>query len=163
MPPLIRPARKADAELIHSLVMALAQYENLAEEVEATSATLSAMLFCPSPRVFCEIAEREGTAAGLAIWFYSFSTFRGRHGIWVEDLYVLPQFRRNGIGRALMSALARRCVDENLGRLEWAVLDWNEPAIDFYKKIGARLMVNWTNARLDGAALQNLSRTELRA
>lgn len=160
MPVHIRRARRADSGLVFDLVVELARYENLAGEIDATSATLAAALFAEDPKVFCEIAERDGDPAGIAIWFYSFSTFRGRHGIWLEDLYVRPSFRRQGIGRALVAALARRCLDENLGRLEWSVLGWNEPAILFYREIGARSMDEWTNRRLEGDALRSLGRNE---
>lgn len=163
MPFLIRRAQPADMPLIFGLVRELADYEKLGGEVTATRADLAAALFCEAPKVFCEIAERDGEAAGLAIWFYSFSTFRGRHGIWLEDLFVRPRFRRNKIGMALIKSLARRCREENLARLEWSVLDWNEPSILFYKKMGARLMNDWTNARIDGEALQSLGASEPRS
>jgi GNAT superfamily N-acetyltransferase len=156
----ISRAQAADAQLVFDLIAELAEYEKLGHEVEATAARLSAALFCEHPKVFCDIAEYQGEAAGLAIWFYSFSTFRGRHGIWLEDLFVRPSFRRKGIGRALITTLARRCVEENLARLEWSVLDWNEPSIQFYKRMGARLMDEWTNGRIDGEALARLGRTE---
>ena len=94
---------------------------------------------------------------GFALWFYTFSTFRGRHGIYLEDLFVRPEARRAGAGRALLRHLARRCVDEGLGRFEWSVLDWNEPAIAFYHAQGARLLVDWTMCRVDGAALEALA------
>jgi GNAT superfamily N-acetyltransferase len=96
-------------------------------------------------------------AVGMAIWFYTFSTFRGRCGIWIEDLYVRPEFRSQGLGRALIARLAGRCRDENLGRLEWSVLNWNEPSITFYKRLGARLMRDWTNCRMEGEALQEIT------
>lgn len=160
---MIRRAQAGDAELIFSLVAELADYEKLTKDLVATSADLANALFCGKPRVFCEIAEIEGEAAGLAIWFYTFSTFRGRHGLWLEDLYVRPQFRRKTIGGALIRALARRCLEEGLARLDWSVLDWNEPSILFYKKMGARLMEDWTNARLEGEALQSLAANEMRS
>ncbi len=114
---------------------------------------IAAALFAEHPRVFCSIAEYDGAPAGFVLWFYTFSTFRGRHGIWIEDLYVRESFRGKAIGAALLASLARRCVDEKLGRLEWAVLDWNETAIAFYQSAGARLMREWTMCRLEGAAL----------
>lgn len=154
---LIRRANPADAEMIFALVTELAVYEQLGGEVSATRESLAAALFDPNPRVYCDIAERDGEAAGLAVWFYSFSTFRGRHGIWLEDLFVRPVFRGQGFGRALLAALARRCVDEQLGRLEWSVLDWNEPSIAFYKRMGARMMEQWTNCRIEGEALRELA------
>jgi GNAT superfamily N-acetyltransferase len=154
---LIRPARPGEAGLVLSFIRALADYERLAHEVEATEASLDAALFGPAPRVFCDIAEWDGTPGGFALWFYNFSTFRARHGIWLEDLYVDPQLRGRGIGKALMASLARRCVAEGLGRLEWWVLDWNAPAIEVYRAIGARMMDDWTVCRLDGAALARLA------
>jgi diamine N-acetyltransferase len=153
----IRPANPADAELIFALVAELADYEQLAHEVDAAKESLAAALFCQNPRVFCNIAEHRGEAAGSAIWFYTFSTFRGGHGIWVEDLFVRPAFRGQGLGKALLAELARRCVDEDLARLEWSVLDWNEPSIAFYKSMGARMMEQWTNCRIEGSALSELS------
>jgi GNAT superfamily N-acetyltransferase len=156
----IRPAAPGDGALIHELVSALAEYERLAHEVEATATEFETALFGPAPRVFCDIAEWQaegrGEAAGLALWFYNFSTFRGRHGIYLEDLFVRPAHRGRGIGRALLSGLARRCVAESLGRLEWSVLDWNTPAIEFYRSLGAQPMDEWTVYRLTGAALQRL-------
>ncbi|WP_084143438.1 GNAT family N-acetyltransferase [Methylocapsa acidiphila] len=155
--PCVRPATPLDAALIHALVTELAQYEGLTDEMDASVEALAEALFNPHPRVFCDLAEREGETVGLSIWFYSFSTFRGRHGIWIEDLFVRPLFRGHGIGKALVRSLAQRCAAENLARLEWSVLDWNEPSIAFYKGIGARMMTDWTNCRLDGEALRQLA------
>lgn len=155
-PILVRPANSADAAVVFALVVELANYEKLEGEVDATCESLAAALFGQHPRAFCDIAEHAGEAVGMAIWFYSFSTFRGRHGIWIEDLFVRPAFRGRGFGKALVASLARRCVAEELARLEWSVLDWNEPSIAFYKGIGARMMDQWTNCRLDGEALQLL-------
>jgi GNAT superfamily N-acetyltransferase len=158
MPPIhIRPAVPADAELIFALVTELAAYEKLSAAVDATPKSLADALFSAAPRVFCDMAAYDGAPAGLAIWFYTFSTFRGRHGIWLEDLYVRPAFRGRGIGKALLARLAARCVDEKLARLEWSVLDWNTPAIAFYKATGAMLMDEWTNCRCEGDALSKLA------
>lgn len=154
---VIRPAQSADLGLIAALVRELAAYEKLAHEVEATEGDLGAALFGANPRVFCDIAEWRGEPAGFALWFYNFSTFLGRHGLYLEDLFVRPAFRGAGIGKALLSHLARRCVDEGLGRLEWWVLDWNEPAIGFYKRQGARMMDEWTVCRVTGDALTKLA------
>jgi GNAT superfamily N-acetyltransferase len=152
----LRPARPGDAALVLQLIRELAAYERLPHEVDATEAAIDAALFGAAPRVFCDIAEWQDAPAGLAIWFYSFSTFRGRHGIYLEDLFVRPDFRGRGIGRALLSALAQRCVTEDLPRLEWSVLDWNEPALSFYRALGATPMDGWTIERLTGEALARL-------
>jgi diamine N-acetyltransferase len=140
----IRPAVPADAAVIYGLVRSLARYEKLEHKVEATEADIAAALFGPAPRVFCDIAEADGAVAGFALWYYSFSTFVGRHGIYLEDLYVEPALRGRGLGKALLAHLARRCVAEELGRFEWSVLDWNEPSIQFYRAQGARLLDDWT-------------------
>lgn len=153
----LRAAAPGDAALIADFVRELAVFEKLSHEVAADEAMLGAALFAKNPRVFCTIADYDGMPAGFLLWFYTFSTFRGRHGIWVEDLYVRDEFRGKGVGAALLTALARRCVDENLGRLEWSVLDWNKNAIAFYESAGARLMRDWTMCRLDGAALADFA------
>jgi GNAT superfamily N-acetyltransferase len=153
----IRPARPADATLIHALVVELADYERLAHEVRSTPASLAEALFCAAPRVFCDIAEWDGHPAGLALWFYNFSTFAGRHGLYLEDLYVRPEHRGRGLGVALLAGLARRCVQENLARLDWSVLDWNAPSIGFYRRLGADMLDEWTGCRLSGAALHRLA------
>ena len=153
----IRTAVPADAPLILALIRELAEYERLSHEVDATEGMIAAALFTRSPRVFCEIAEWEGEPAGFALWFYSFSTFRGRHGLYLEDLFVRPVFRGKGIGKALLAGLARRCAEEGLPRLEWGVLDWNEPSIAFYRSLGALALDGWTKNRLEGAALARLA------
>ena len=154
----IREATPADTPLIRDLIRELAVYEQLESEAVATVEDLAAALFGPSPRVFCDIAELDGAPVGFALWFYNFSTFVGRHGLYLEDLFVRPQARGAGAGRALLARLARRCVDEGLGRLEWAVLDWNAPAIGFYRSLGAAAMDGWTVNRLTGEALARLGR-----
>lgn len=153
----IRPAVASDAALIFRFIRELAEYERLAHEVDATEADISAALFGPNPRVFADIAEWEGEPAGFALWFYNFSTFRGRHGIYLEDLFVRPELRSKGIGRALLRHLAQRCVAEGLPRLEWWVLDWNEPALRVYRSIGAIPMEEWTVQRMTGEALKRLA------
>lgn len=152
----IRRAVQEDAALILRLIEALADYERLRHEVVATTADITRDLFGQSPRVFCEIAEWEGEPVGFALWFYTYSTFQGRHGIWLEDLFVDSAARGRGIGKALLVELARRCVREGLGRLEWWVLDWNEPSIEFYKAQGGVMQDEWTKVRLDGEALARL-------
>lgn len=154
---VIRPAAPGDAGIVLGFIRALADYEKLAHEVEATEASLDAMLFGPNPRVFADIAEQDGAPVGFAIWFYNFSTFLGRHGLWLEDLYVVPEQRGRGIGKALLGVLAKRCLDEGLGRLEWWVLDWNTPAIEIYKAQGARMMDEWTVCRTTGDDLVRLA------
>ena len=153
----IRPAAPAEAGLVFAFVRELAAYERLAHEVDATEETVAAALFGPNPRVFADLALWNGAPAGFALWFYNFSTFRGRHGIYLEDLFVRPAFRGHGIGRALLRHLARRCRAEGLARLEWWVLDWNEPALGFYRSLGAVPMDEWTVQRVTGEALERLA------
>ena len=152
----IRDAARSDAPLILQFIADLAEYERLSHEAKATVVDLERELFGPSPRAFCQIAEWNGAPAGFALWFYTFSTFEGRHGIWLEDLFVNPQMRGHGIGKALLVDLARRCVREDLRRFEWAVLDWNQPSIDFYTRQGATFMDDWRRCRVTGEALQRL-------
>lgn len=153
----IRPARPGDATLVLALVRELAEYERLAHAVDATAAAIDAALFAPSPRVFCDIAEWSGEPVGVALWFLNFSSFRGRNGIYLEDIFVRPAFRGRGIGKALLAGLARRCMAEGWTRLEWAVLDWNTPSIEFYKRQGAELLTEWTICRVTGEALARLA------
>ena len=153
----VRSARPADAALAHGFILALADYEQLSDAVAATESDTAQALFGPSPRAFAEIAELDGAPIGLALWFYSYSTFAGRHGVWLEDLFVVPEARGRGAGKALLRSLARRCMAEGLGRLEWTVLDWNTPSIAFYDAIGAGAMDAWTTRRLDGEALRRLA------
>ena len=152
----LREAQAADTSLILRLVRDLAVYEKLAHEVKASEDDIRRDLFGAQPRVFCDIAEWNGEAVGFALWYYTFSTFEGRHGIWLEDLFVEPAARGRGIGKALLVHLARRCVREGLTRFEWAVLDWNEPSLEFYRRQGARPMAEWERFRLDGEALARL-------
>jgi GNAT superfamily N-acetyltransferase len=153
---VIRPAAAADAALIIRFIDDLAAYEKLSHEAKASEADIVRDLFAVSPRAFCDIAEADGVPVGFALWFYTYSTFQGRPGIWLEDLYVDPVARGQGAGKALLQQLARRCVAEGLGRLEWWVLDWNAPSIDFYRSQGAELMDEWTKCRVDGEALVRL-------
>lgn len=152
----IRSATAGDAPLVERFVLALAEYEQLSHEVRATADDFHEALFGAGARVFCEIAEWDGAPAGFALWFYTFSTFEGRHGIWLEDLFVDPAYRGKGIGKALLVNLAQRCVREDLRRFEWAVLDWNQPSIDFYLSQGARIIAGWQRCRVDGDALKRL-------
>ena len=153
----VRAASPADAPLIYRFVRDLADYEKLLHEVDATEADIRRDLFGETPRAFCDIAEIDGEPVGFALWFYNYSTFRGRHGIYLEDLFVRPQARGAGAGKALLRRLAQRCVDEGLARLEWAVLDWNAPSIAFYDSLGAAAMNDWITRRLTGEALQSLA------
>jgi GNAT superfamily N-acetyltransferase len=127
-------------------------------EVEATEELIAQALFSDTPRVFADIAEWGAVPAGFALWFYNYSTFRGRHGIYLEDLFVRPGLRGHGIGKALLQCLAGRCVAERLARLEWSVLGWNEPSIGFYRSLGAVAKDEWTVYRLSGEALARLGR-----
>jgi GNAT superfamily N-acetyltransferase len=153
----IRTAEPSDAALILRFIRNLADYERLLHEVEASEADIVRDLFGPNPRVFCDIARWDGAPAGFALWFYSYSTFHGRHGIYLEDLFVEPAYRGRGIGKALLIQLARRCRAEGLTRLQWWVLDWNRASIEFYKSLGAVPMDDWTVLRLSGDALQKLA------
>lgn len=154
----IRPAKPGDEALVLSFIRALAEYEKLLDSVVATEDSVRAALFEPNPRVFCDIAECDGEPAGFALWFYNYSTFLARHGIYLEDLFVKPEFRGRGIGKALLVNLAARAAREGCGRLEWSVLDWNAPSIAFYESLGARPLDGWTVYRLAGEALQALAK-----
>ena len=153
----VRPAAPTDAGLIHQFISDLAEYEKLLHEVVATEQGMADILFGPSPRAFCDIAEVDGEPVGFALWFYNVSTFEGRHGIYLEDLFVKPEARGAGAGKALLRRLAQRCRDEGLDRLEWAVLDWNAPSIAFYDSLGAISKTDWITRRLSGEALEKLA------
>jgi GNAT superfamily N-acetyltransferase len=153
---IIRDAVRGDAPLVVDFIRALAEYEHLLGEVVATADDLNRELFGPTPRVFCQIAEVDGQPAGFALWYYTFSTFQGRHGIWLEDLFVRPEARGNGVGKGLLVNLAQRCIREQLGRLEWAVLDWNQPSIDFHASQGAIFLDDWRRCRVTDSALAKL-------
>lgn len=152
----IRPASAADLPLIAQLIRDLAEYERLAHEVRFDDEVLRTKLFGPRPYAEVVIGEIDGAAQGFALFFHNFSTFEGRPGIYLEDLFVRPEARGSGLGKALLSHLAALAVERDCARLEWSVLDWNEPAIGFYKKLGARLMDEWTVMRVDGDALTQL-------
>jgi GNAT superfamily N-acetyltransferase len=153
----VRAAVAADLSVVHGFILALAEYEKLLDEVRASEADTDAALFADNPRAFCEIAEQDGAPVGFALWFYNYSTFRGRAGIYLEDLFVKPEARGLGAGKALLRGLAQRCVDADLGRLEWSVLNWNTPAIEFYDSLNAAAMEEWTVRRLYGEALLKLA------
>jgi GNAT superfamily N-acetyltransferase len=156
----IRPAVPDDAALIHQFIRELAAYEKLLDMVLITVTGVQAMLFTGSPRAFCDIADMDGEPVGFALWFYNVSTFEGHNGLYLEDLYVKPEARGAGVGRALLARLARRCVDENLKRMEWSVLDWNAPAIRFYDSLGATAKTEWITRQLRGDALRRLAAPE---
>lgn len=157
MPVSIRPAAPRDAALVYQFIRDLAEYEKLLDTVEATQADVADALFGDNPRAFADIAELDGEPVGFALWFYNYSTFVGRHGIWLEDLFVRPSARGSGAGKALLVNLAKRCVDEKLGRFEWSVLDWNAPSIAFYDSLGATAMDEWIIRRLTGEPLRKLA------
>lgn len=153
----VRSAVVADVPLILELIRGLAEYERLAHEVRATEVGLRAALFGPTPGPEVLIAESDGAPAGFALFFHNFSTFLGRRGLYLEDLFVRPEFRGRGIGRRLLAELAALAVARECGRLEWSVLDWNAPAIGFYRSLGAVPMDEWTIFRLTGDALAALA------
>jgi GNAT superfamily N-acetyltransferase len=153
----VRAASEEDVPLILSFINELAEYERLSHEVVATEEALREHLFGERPVAEVVIAEDGGEPAGFALFFHSFSTFLGRPGIYLEDLYVRPEFRGRGIGRALLVRLARLAKERGCGRLEWSVLDWNEPAIGFYKDLGASPVGGWTVYRVTGEALEGLA------
>ena len=144
--------------VIADLIRGLARYEKLEDQVEMTEELLAAALFGERPYAEVVLAEEDGLAVGFALFFHNFSTFLGRPGIYLEDLFVLPEHRGRGIGRTLLAHLARLAVERGCGRLEWAVLDWNRDAIGFYERLGARPLSEWTVYRLTGEALTDLAR-----
>ncbi|MGL4306229.1 MAG: GNAT family N-acetyltransferase [Mycobacteriaceae bacterium] len=153
----IRPALPTDVDALVGLIYELADYEKLRHECTVTATQLKVALFCPEPKLFAHVATVNDSIVGMAIWFLNFSTWDGVHGIYLEDLYVQPQQRGTGIGKALLATLAAECISNNYTRLQWSVLDWNAPSIAFYKSIGATPQDDWTVYRLSGAALTNLA------
>ncbi len=156
----IRFAGPEDLDTIHGFILALAAFERLSHEVRTDKAALGRHLFGARPMAEVLIAEDAGRAIGFALFFHNFSTFEGRPGLYLEDLFVAPGARGKGVGKALLVRLARLALERDCARLEWWVLDWNQPAIDFYRSIGARPMDEWTVQRVDGAALLALAATE---
>ncbi|MDR3161491.1 MAG: GNAT family N-acetyltransferase, partial [Spirochaetaceae bacterium] len=152
----LRYAEAADTPLILEFIRGLAEYEHLLEMMEATEAGLRKALF-EDRRAEVLICEYQGQPAGFALYFYTFSTFLGKPGIYIEDLFVKPELRGKGLGKLLLSAIARRAVEERCGRLEWACLNWNEPSIAFYRRCGARPLDEWTTYRLTGEKLRELA------
>jgi GNAT superfamily N-acetyltransferase len=154
----VRLARPSDAALVLELIRELADYEKLSDQVVATEAGVAETLFGPRPAAEALIAELDGAPAGFAIFFSNYSTFLARPGIYLEDLFVKPHLRRRGVGRALFTHVARLAVERRCGRFEWSVLDWNEPAIAFYRSLGAVPLSDWTVFRLTGEALSRVGR-----
>ena len=153
----LRSATPEDLALILGFIRDLATYEKLLDQVVADAASLTTALFGEHPQAEVVIAEHDGAAAGFALYFHNFSTFRGRRGLYLEDLFVRPEHRGAGIGKALLAHLARLAIERGCARFEWAVLDWNAPAIGFYQSLGARLLDDWRVCRLDGEALTQLA------
>ena len=152
----IRPAKSEEVGEVLQLIQDLATYEKAPEQVEASKEDLLNTIFVKDPRVFCDLVEVDGQVAGMAIWFLNYSTWQAKHGIYLEDLYIKPEFRARGYGKALLKHLAQICDKEGYGRLQWWVLDWNSPAIEFYKSFGAEAMDEWTVYRTSGQALKDL-------
>lgn len=153
----IRAATNHDSALVFSFMCELAEYQKLSHLVDATEATVVAALFGPQPQVYCDIAEWDGEPVGFTLWFLNFSSFRGRHGIHLEDLFVRPAHRGHGIGKAMMVKLAQRCIDNGWTQFEWSVLNWNAPSIAFYMSMGVKMMDEWTACKLSGDALRELA------
>jgi len=138
------------------LIQDLATYEKAPEQVEASEEDLLNTIFASDPRVFCDLVEVDGQIAGMAIWFLNYSTWQAKHGIYLEDLFIKPEYRGHGYGKALLKHLAKICDEKGYGRLQWWVLDWNSPAIEFYRSLGAEAMDEWTVYRTSGQALKDL-------
>ena len=154
---MIRPATPADVPTIARLIRALSEYERLAHQFDCDEARLRECLFGPRPYAEVLLAEEAGAVVGFALFFHNFSTFMARPGLYLEDLFVEPEHRGHGHGKALLAALARTAVERGCGRLEWSVLNWNEPAIGFYRALGAVQMNDWTVYRLTGDALRAMA------
>lgn len=155
--PTVSPAAESDIPVILSFIRQLAEYERLAHEVIATEASLRQHLFGPRPAAEALVAKIDERAIGFALYFATFSTFAGRAGIWLEDLFVVPEYRRQGVGKALLREVASIALRRGCGRLEWSVLDWNEPAVALYRSMGAVPMSDWTTQRVTGDALSRLA------
>ena len=152
----IRPAERKEVGAVLQLIHDLAHYEKAPNEVEATEKELLSTIFSEDPKVFCDVVEVDGDIAGMAIWFLNYSTWQGKHGIYLEDLFIKPEYRGRGYGKALLQHLARICGEQGYGRFQWWVLDWNSPAIEFYRSLGAVAMDEWTVYRVSGQALKDL-------
>ncbi|MEY2872607.1 MAG: hypothetical protein RL526_747 [Actinomycetota bacterium] len=154
----IRPARKEEVGIVLQLIHDLAHYEKAPNEVEATEKELLATIFIDNPKVFCDVVDVDGEIVGMAIWFLNYSTWQGKHGIYLEDLFIKPEYRGHGYGKALLKHLAKICDEKGYGRFQWWVLDWNSPAIEFYRSLGAVAMDEWTVYRVSGNALKELGK-----
>ena len=154
---MIRQATPADVPAIHQLIVELAIYEREPDAVVATTEDIQKTLFGKDPVAYCHVAELDGQIVGIAIWFLNYSTWLGKAGLYLEDLFVKPEFRKRGVGLELMKTLASICVERGYERFQWWVLDWNEPSINFYKSIGAEAMDEWTVYRLSGSALKSFA------
>ena len=154
----IRPAQRQEVGIVLQLIHDLAVYEKAPNEVEATEKELLETIFSSDPKVFCDLVEVDGEIAGMAIWFLNYSTWQGKHGIYLEDLFIKPEFRGRGYGKALLKHLAKICDEKGYGRFQWWVLDWNSPAIEFYRSLGAVAMDEWTVYRVSGAPLKELGK-----
>ena len=152
----IRAAKREEVGVILTLIKELAEYEKAPDAVEAKESDLLETIFAENPKVFCEVVEVEDEIVGMAIWFLNYSTWQGKHGIYLEDLYIKPEFRGRGYGKALLQHLAAVCDERGYGRFQWWVLDWNSPAIEFYRSLGAVAMDEWTVYRVSGQALKEL-------
>jgi GNAT superfamily N-acetyltransferase len=157
----VRRVRPDDVAEVHAMIGELADYERSRAQVTSTAADLHLALFGDQPALFGHVVEHEGAVVGFALWFLNFSTWNGRHGIYLEDLYVRPSMRGRGLGKALLQELAQLCVTRGYARLEWWVLDWNSPAIDFYRSVGAVAMDEWTVHRLTGQALTDFGTSKI--
>jgi GNAT superfamily N-acetyltransferase len=154
----IRPAAPGDVDVLVEMVHELADYERDSESCIVSSEQLQAALFGEAPAVFAHVAELDGVVVGMAVWFLTFSTWEGAHGIWLEDFYVREAARGTGAGKALMQELATICRDRGYARMDWSVLEWNEPSLGFYRALGAQHMEEWHAYRLSGASLATLAR-----
>ena len=154
----IRPARKEEVGIVLQLIHDLAHYEKAPNQVEATEKGLLSTIFIDDPKVFCDVVDVDGEIAGMAIWFLNYSTWQGKHGIYLEDLFIKSEYRGHGYGKALLKHLAKICDERGYGRFQWWVLDWNSPAIEFYRSLGAMAMDEWTVYRVSGTALEELGR-----
>lgn len=153
----IRAAKPDETQTILDFILALAVYEKCPEEAVATAQDIQNTFFCDNPRVFCDFVEVDEQIVGFVVWYLNYSTWTGTHGIYVEDLFVLPEHRGNGYGKALLANLANVCVSRGYERLQWWVLNWNQPSIEFYESLGAKPMNEWTVMRVDEDALTRLA------